>query len=155
MNYSKLFSVFALLALSANAYPQCQGFQKTRYCHVQESADFNYYSLSKSATVIIGEMYKCQVFLFGQKDYIFSLCAEQGFKPVHFRIVDSKTDELIYDNIQDNYNQIIGFSVEKNQTVNVEVTVLSKKKNTADPDQNRICIGIQILWRRIPKIGFK
>lgn len=131
----------------------CMGFYKSSNCYRSESKGFKQYGQAKSATIEINKLYKVQAILYGKKDYIFSVCTESGLKPLHFRIVDTSNNDVIYDNADDNYNPTIGFSMEKTTTVVVEAEILIEK-GEKDPNQYRVCLGIQIWWRKIPKIGF-
>lgn len=154
----KYITVCCLLIIFSNTcFGQgCHGFYRNPGCFVKESKYFKQYGQSKSAAIAIDKLYTYQILLYGEKDYIFSLCTEPGFKPMHFRIVDANTKDVIYDNSQDEYNQCIGFSMEKTTTVNLEIEILleSLKAKNIDPDQGRVCIGVQIWWRKIPKLGF-
>ena len=146
--------VFSLI-ISRDALTQsCMGFYKSSNCYRSESKGFKQYGQAKSATIELNKLYKCQIVLYGKKDYIFSLCSEAGYKPLHFRIVDNTSKEVIFDNADDNYNSTIGFSMEKTTTVTVEAEILVEKGDK-DPNKYRVCLGIQIWWRKIPKIGFE
>jgi len=143
------------LYFSADGHTQsCTGFYKSSSCYRSESKGFKQYGQAKSATIEINKLYKCQAILYGKKDYIFSVCTESGFKPLHFRIVDTSNNEAIYDNADDNYNPTIGFSMEKTTTVQIEAEILIEK-GEKDPNKYRVCLGIQIWWRKVPKIGFE
>lgn len=149
-----IIGILLVLFISKSIMAQsCMGFYKSSNCYRSESKGFKQYGQAKSATIELNKLYKCQVVLYGKKDYIFSLCTETGFKPLHFRIVDNTSKEVIYDNADDNYNPSIGFSMEKTSTVTVEAEILVEKGDK-DPNKYRVCLGIQIWWRKIPKIGF-
>jgi hypothetical protein len=156
MFFTRIILSYAfLISFQSLTYSQsCQGFYKSSGCQVSEAKEFKQYGQARSAAVEIGQLYKYQVILYGKKDFIFSVCSEQGIKPIHMRIVDSKTNEVIYDNADDNYNRSIGFAMEKTTTANIEVEILTDKEK-GDPTRNRVCIGVQIWWRKIPKLGFE
>lgn len=142
--------------LSYNNAQSCMGFYKSPRCAVKDAEDFKQYGQAKSAAVAVGKKYKCEAVLYGQKDYIVNVCAEAGFKNVHFKIVDKTNNEVIYDNEEDNYNNAIAFSIEKTSNVEIEVEVVTDDKDLEkDPQLYRACIGVQILWRKIPKMGFE
>lgn len=121
---------------------------------VSEAKEFKQYGQARSAAVETGQVYKYQVVLYGKKDYVFSVCTEAGFKQIHFKITDNAKNEVIYDNMEDDYNRSIGFSMEKTTTVNVEVEIVNDEEKTKDPQKYRVCVGVQIWWRKIPKLGF-
>lgn len=132
----------------------CQGFHKISRCAERHSSDFKQYGQAKSAAIIVGQKYKSQVVFYGEKDYIVSVCTEVDYKDIHFTIYDKTNNQLIYDNAEDNYNNGVGFSVEKTSNMEIEVEVLYEKEGDVDPDDYRVCMGIQILWRKIPRMGF-
>lgn len=142
------------VVFSWNGFTQsCTGFYKSSNCYRSESKGFKQYGQAKSATVELNKLYKARAILYGKKDFIFSVCTESGLKPLHFRIINMTTKEVIYDNADDNYNPTIGFSMEKTTTVQVEAEILIEK-GEKDPSSYRVCLGIQIWWRKIPKTGF-
>lgn len=155
INVRLLIICFFLLDTINPAYTQsCQGFYNNSRCYVKEAKGFKAYGQSKSASIEVNKLYKFQVVLYGQKDFIFSLCTELGYKPLHFKLTDNTTKEVIYDNAQDNYNRFIGFAMEKTTDVNVEVEIIMESKDNQDPKNTRVCLGVQIFWRHIPKLGF-
>ena len=150
--------VFCIFFLETN-YPvyaqSCQAFYRNSRCYVKEAKGFKPYGQSKSAAIEVNKLYTFQVVLYGQKDFIFSLCTELGFKPLHFKLTNINTKEVIYDNAQDDYNQYIGFAMEKTTTVNVDVEIIMESEDNKDPKNARVCLGVQIFWRHIPKLGFE
>lgn len=146
--------IFLFGYINFNSAQSCQGFYKSGRCTVKNSSDFKQYGQARSAAVEVGKTYKFDVVLYGNKDYIFVICSEIGFKNVHFKLFDKKKNEVIYDNEEDNYNSSIAFSMENTTNVEVEVEVLQDKDGEVDPVNYRVCMGVQILWRKIPKMGF-
>lgn len=140
--------------LPSGSSQPCLGFHKTSRCAISGSSDFKQYGQSRSALIEVGQLYTYSVVLYGKIDYIFTVCSESGVKPIHFKINDKTNNTVIFDNADDDYNQTIGFSIDKTIKVDIEVEIL-KEKEDEDPIKNRVCLGIQILTRRIPKTGFK
>jgi hypothetical protein len=153
----KIFVTFAvcMLLFSGICAQPCLEYYKNARCFIHRPKEFKQYGQARAATVIVGDTNKFEVVLYGQKDYIVTVCAEIGFKTLHFRIVNKQTRELIYDNISDDYNQTIGFTMEKTQNVIIELTILSDPALNMDPKTYRVCAGVQILWRKVPKTGFE
>lgn len=137
------------------ASQSCSGFYKTSRCGLKQTSDFKQYGQAKSAAVLVGKEYKYEAILYGMKDYIIGACTEAGYKKIHLKITDKKNNEVIYDNEEDDYNTNVAFSIETTTTVEITVEVISEKDGTEDPEQYRVCLGVQILWRKIPKMGFK
>jgi hypothetical protein len=140
--------------LAPGASQSCSGFYKTSRCGFKQSSDFKQYGQAKSAAVMVGKEYKYEAVLYGMKDYIVGACTEAGYKDIHLKITDKKNNEVIYDNEEDDYNSNVAFSLETTTTVEIAVEILSEKDGSEDPEQYRVCLGVQILWRKIPKMGF-
>lgn len=155
MNFKVLGILIILSFHFTFSSAQCQGFYKSSRCALKQSSDFKQYGQAKSAAVEVGKEYKYDAVLYGMKDYIIGTCTEAGYKQIRLKITDKKNNEVIYDNEEDDYNNNVAFSIENTTTVEITVEVLAEKDGAEDPEQFRVCLGVQILWRKIPKMGFK
>jgi len=145
-----------ILIISSNISSQpCKGFHESKDCfvYIPEGRDFKQYSQAKSALTSVGQKTTYKVVLFGGKDYILGVCAESGYRPIHFRIIDSQTKKVMYDNKDYDYIDSFNFTVEKTQPLDIEVQILENKKITLKKD--KMCVGIEILWSTILKSGTK
>lgn len=145
--------------LSGNLYSQkkneCKDFHKSRYCWIPDSYDFKPYFKSKSAQIEINKVYKYEVVLTPKKDYKIGLCTYPGYEPVRFVIIDKETDQIVYDNSNDQFMESVGFSVDElPMTVSIEITVLATDLDPKDMKDVRACVGIQIMYQRVLKDGF-
>jgi hypothetical protein len=148
------FLFFFSILFNSGFAQSCQGFYKSSRCASKQASDFKQYGQAKSAAVEVGKKYKYTAVLYGNKDYIINVCTEAGYKKVHFSIYDKTNNKSIYDNEEDDYNTGVAFSVENTSNVEIEIEILSEKEEGTDPEMYRVCVGVQILWRKIPKMGF-
>lgn len=153
----KKFLLFMLLsAFAFTTYGQgCNGFNKTKGCTRYNADGFKIYGQSQNALLMVDSTYRCQFVLFGGKQYRISLCTDRGYYPIHFRLIDAKTNEVTYDNETDKYVESAGFAVEKTRQIIVEVTLIPKHQKIEDFMDKTACLGILIQWAKIPTIGFK
>lgn len=114
----------------------------------------NVYGQSKNALLQTGIQNNFSVTLFGEKDYKFIICSEANYYPIHIRLIDPITQEVFYDNKDDDYIESVGFTIEKTRRLIVEITLLAAKVEVKDIGQDRACVGVLILWQKIPKTGF-
>ncbi len=150
-----IFAIIFLLILPSNAFSQsCQGFHHHKNCQIYDSYDFNQYGQARSALLEINKSFTYKAVFYGQKDYKMNVCTETGYSPVRYRLINAETKEVFYDNIEDDYVESVGFTIDKNITMIIEVTILAKDIKPEDPIDIRACVGIQILWRKAPKLGF-
>jgi hypothetical protein len=120
----------AALLFSLAGYSQCDDYHNKITCRPspQEAKDMILSSQSKSSYLEANKTYKFQMTLFGNMDYRIMFCTERKFYPIHYIITEKDTGIPLYDNEPD-----------------------AKFK---DLRQNRACLGVPILYRRIPKSGF-
>jgi hypothetical protein len=149
-----IIHIFIIFCFSNVCAQSCQGFYKTSRCAIKNSSGFKQYGQARSAAVEVGKKYSYSAILYGRKDYIFNVCSEAGYKNIHYKIKNKTTGELIYDNEEENYNNAVAFSIEKTSNIEIEVEILYDKEKGIDPEKYRVCLGVQILWRKIPNLGF-
>ena len=127
----KLIEVIQALILififsgTMNGQP-CKGFHESKDCfvYIPEGRDFKQYSQAKSTQISIGQKTTYKLVLFGGKDYILGVCAESGYRPIHFRIIDSQTKKIMYDNKDYDYIDSFNFMVQRTQPLDIEVQIL-------------------------------
>jgi hypothetical protein len=140
-----LWFVFCGALWQAHAQP-CKDFHKSNDCYVYVplDRDFQIYNQAKSALTEVGKTNIYKVILYGKKDYIVGICAESSFyRKIHFRIIDSQSKKVLYDNKDYDYIESFNFTIERTQPLDLEVTVLPQESK---PANTKVCIGIQILW---------
>jgi hypothetical protein len=146
----KIQGILLAFIVSFHVYGQpCKDFHKSKDCYVYVplDRDFKEYNQARSESVEIGKTNIYKVVLYGKKDFIVGICAESTYyRQVHFRIIDSQTQKVLYDNKDYDYIESFGFTIEKTQPLDLEVTVLSNDKAAQN---NKICVGIQILWSKV------
>ena len=160
MNYLKnsilhLFAGIFLLLLSCNVFSQsCNGFHHEEGCRIKNSRDYNQYGQARSAVLEVYKTYMYNVIFYGKKDYKLQICTESGYYPIHFRLLNAETKDVFYDNAEDDYIESVGFIVDENTPMIIEITNLAEGLQLEDGRDMRSCVGIQILWRKTPTLGF-
>jgi len=153
MNIAKVIPGLILIfifSVNINGQP-CKGFHESKDCfvYIPEGRNFQQYSQAKSALTSVGQKTTYKVVLFGGKDYILGVCAEGGYRPIHFRIIDSQTKKVLYDNKDYDYIDSFNFMVQRTQPLDIEVQILENNKIPVKKD--KMCVGIEILWSPIVK----
>ncbi|MEW5846912.1 MAG: hypothetical protein AB1777_11715 [Bacteroidota bacterium] len=149
-----ILSASLVVAAFVTVNGQCTGFHTTRDCTPPEIEDFKRFGQSRSRLVEAKKTFTYQVVLFGGYDYKIGICTEKGYYPVQFRIINADDNSVFYDNANDDYVETVGFTVEKTKNVLFEITVLASKKEFKDATDSRVCAGVAIYWRKVPKTGF-
>jgi len=153
MDIRKLSLIMILVfACSGKSYGQdCKDFHKSKDCYVYVplDRDFQMYNQAKSTFAEIGKPTIYKVVLYGKKDFIVGVCAQSNYyRQIRLRIIDGINQNVLYDNKDYDYIESFGFTIEKTQPLDLEITVLSKDKTA---QTSKICVGIQILSSNTPE----
>lgn len=142
------------VAIYTSAISQnCTNFHKEN-CQLSEVDDYNEYGQSTSALMIVNTTTNARVVFFGEKDYKLTFCTKNNKYPAHFILKDSHTNEVLFDNIIDDYIESVGFTVDKTRTIKIEITIISEEKTDFENIEHRVCLGMQIYWRKMGDLGF-
>lgn len=116
--------------------------------------EYKYYGQSAGALVEEGKKVNMQVVFYGGKDYSVSLCTENKLYPIHYRIIELSTKEVLYDNKNDDYINGVKFGIENTKTLIIEITAIGKGKRKMDEEPVVGCLGVLIGWKKTADIGF-
>ena len=145
-----ILSSFVFSAMSQN----CNGFH-SEYCKPYDDKTYNEYGKSRSALTIVNIPSYARIVCYGGKDYKLIFCTKDNKYPVHYIIKNIENNEVLYDNIIDDYIESVGFTVDKTQSFLIEMTVISDEKTDFENIEHRLCLGLQILWRKVGDLGFE
>jgi hypothetical protein len=132
----------------------CKNYLKKKKCGPLHPDDFKMSGQSRTAMFELKVKSGHEFILYGKTDYKIICCTDKKYYPLHFKITEKQSGEILYDNIEDDYNESVGFTTESTQVVIIEVELLSKDYEPNDFSKNRACGGLLILWRKTPKLGF-
>jgi hypothetical protein len=152
-----VLKISILVLLLSGSYSQaqsCYNFHSYKTCAGKLRSGFKLYGQSESALLEIDSTAVLPVIFYGNKDYVVTVCTERGYYPVHFIIKEVETSNVLYDNMQDNYYESIGFTIDHPQKVTIEVTILADGFEPSDFNQDQACVGVHIQWKRRKKTGF-
>ena len=91
--------------------------------------------------------------LYGQKDYIVSLCTDKRI-PIKYKIINARSKNVLFDNSEDDFINSVGFSNEFTQSIIIEITLEDEDFEADLADSGLACVGVNIFWRKTPRIGF-
>jgi hypothetical protein len=140
--YSILYILFLSAGFSSLLFSQpCEKFFKKGDCGMDIEKDYKIYSQSKSVAINLQDTIEFNIVFYGQKEYLFSFCTDKNLYPVHFRLIDPDTGELLYDNSDDRYLEslIIGFDVTRSLTIKIHV--LGETSSRPDLEGYTGCVG--------------
>lgn len=146
-----VFTIFTSL-FSQN----CNNYHKkfTSDCRGSGDKEWIYYSQSKSALVEKDRTVTLRVIFYGENEYNLSLCTVNNLYPIHFKLIDVETKDVLFDNATDDYINIVQFGVEKTKSMDIEITAVGKLDVNETLDNKIGCLGVLIMWKTAPNIGF-
>jgi len=143
----KLTLIF-IVSFSLNGFNQlCPAFQKMGDCQKDLEPMMRYYNQSRSDARVVGSSTKYNIVFYGNKEYKLSFCTIKKFYPVHFKMIDVISQEVLYDNENDGYIESIGFGIEKTKQILVEVEILARKASKDEVKETVPCIGMLIQFK--------
>jgi hypothetical protein len=154
-----LFSLVIAIGLNSAVSAQssvCGQYHK-KYCKFEDkSGKWLYNAQSKSGLVNQGMVSKLRCVIYKGMDYRISVCCETllGDK-VNYKIFDSRTNELLFDNQKAEDTQTFEFQSVGTRQLVIEVMV---PKGAAEKDKHKAtdaaCIGLLIEHKVTDKQGF-
>lgn len=161
----KLFLILAgcLLTGIGGAVAQtsvCGQFHKTSCIMEGSKSDrkaFNYNSQSKSGLFSQGTTSKMRCVVYKGMDYRMTVCCETAIlgEKVNFKIFDGRTQELLFDNAQNEDAQQFEFSAGSTRQLIIEVTVpMGEVKEQKGKPVDAACVGMLIEHKVAERTGF-
>ncbi len=128
----------SLLALPNVLNAQCKQFAKNTckggldpYQH-----DGNYHA----ALLIEGEEAELYKTFYSDRDYRIGVCGAQNLDRIEFKVIDSRSGKVLYDNSQHDYEWKWDFKLESSQQLKIMVKVLVPEGNVEEPEEG--CVAI-------------
>jgi len=151
----KITSTLILFCLfSAFCYSQeCSDYHNnSKFVNCRKCINSNYriYIKQKHVQINLKDTLTYNVVLNGGRDYIISFCADQLYYPLHIRLLNPKTKEVLYDNSKDDYIPSIGVGILYTQNLILELILepLKSKQHLIKPD-DKICVGMILQWKKL------
>ncbi|MCG8412208.1 MAG: hypothetical protein MI739_13090 [Bacteroidales bacterium] len=156
MNCNKKISILliALLIGSVSYAQRCNNFHRRGDCKIYRVDGFEPYGQARSALIEVKKPTTFKAVFYGQRDYKIVLCTQYGYYPIHYVISNADTKEILYDNQEDDYVESVGFTIDKTQNLIIEITLMAEKAKVKDAFDLRVCAGVNIYWRKVPRMGF-
>ena len=148
----KLATAFILMVIPFVVSAQdCLDYHKIGDCAMDRQKGFKVYSQSKSVMMSPRDTVQFNVVFYGQKDYIFSFCTHKKLYPIHFRLVDPDTGDILYDNANDRYIESLGVGFDVTTNMIIKIDVLARKASETEIDEYVGCVGLLLQYQNYPE----
>ena len=156
-----IFTVILLMSTSILSYAQmCNQWHTEKKSCPPSTDNFKLNGQSRSALMYKGQKSTLNVIFHDDQDYRITICPESILgDQIEFKIRDGKTQEVLYDNSDEDGAMIFEFSCAQTQRMILEIKIpdegdgggnkLSKLRSTSSG-----CLGVLIEYMATPKTGF-
>jgi hypothetical protein len=120
-------------------------------CHSDLQRGYKMYSQSHSSPISPLDTVEMNVVFYGQKDYILSFCTHNKLYPIHFVLIDQQTEEVLYDNEDDDYLESLGLGFDVAKPLTIKVDVLARKSTEEEITDKIGCLGLLIQYKNYPR----
>ena len=138
----------------------CNQFHTDKKSCPPSTDNFKINGQSRSAMMYKGQKSTLNVIFYDKQDYRISLCPESPLgEMVEFKIRDGASQEVLYDNAEEDGTLIFEFSCAQTQRMIIEIKVpdegeatggkLAKLRSTSSG-----CLGVLIEYMTTPRAGF-
>ena len=149
----------AILTVYTNAQV-CNHYHEEKKACPPSTDNFQINGQSRSALMYKGQKSSVNVIFHNGQDYRITVCPEEILgQEINFQIKDGKTQDVLYNNADEDGKLIVEFSCEQTQRMTLVVEIpddgsgsgnkLTKLKSTTSG-----CLGVLIEYMATPKTGF-
>ena len=128
----------------------CGESYKKGDCKMDLHKGYKTFSQSRGFSVTPKDTVELSVVFYGQKDYILSFCTHHKFYPVHYKLIDHETGDVLYDNEKDNYIESLGVGFDVTKSLTLRVNVLAREATEDEIREYNSCLGLLIQYRSYP-----
>lgn len=143
---------------------KCFGYERDS-CKVSQNIYYKRHEESRSALFVMGQSSETFISIFNGRDYRVSLCWDPILgSRLGFKILDSETNNVLYDNSTDEFASEFEFTVTQSREIIIEITVpgesdLSRASGNEDlilvrKDREMGCVGVLVEHMITPSKGF-
>ena len=154
MKYIRQVQILFVLLLIAPLFlmaQDCVDYHKPGDCMMDRQKGYKLYSQSKSVSMSPKDTVEFNVIFYGQKDYIFSFCTHAKLYPVHFKLIDPDSGDVLYDNANDKYIESLGIGFDVTKSLTIRVDVVARKATEEEIEEYVGCLGLLIQYRNYSK----
>ena len=152
MKYIKIIRLilvaFFITSMSVNGQ-ECENFHKLGDCQLDVEKPFEIFGQSRSDMIGVGYTLKYNIIFYGKKEYLVSFCTTKDYYPIHFKLIDPISEDILYDNEDDDYLESVGFGVEKTRQFTIEMSILGDEATDQEIEDYFTCVGMLIQGKPI------
>jgi hypothetical protein len=126
----------------------CRKFHLYGPCTQFAGPGFKFDGQSRSNIIGVGDRLMYNVVFYGERQYKIFFCTSDEFNPVHFKLIDPVSRELLYDNQDEDYTTELTLNIENTQRIMIELSVLAKDASNEFKMNYFGCIGMLVQYKK-------
>ena len=127
----------------------CKKFHLYADCNTNPGPRFKYDGQSRSNIIGVGDQLIYSMVLYGEKQYKINFCTSEYFEPIHIKLMDGVTSDVMYDNKSDDYLQTLTLNIDHTQRIKVFVEILADGMTEEEKLEYFGCIGMMVQSKKI------
>jgi hypothetical protein len=140
-----------LLFLMGSAFAQqCEKSHKDGDCQMVQERGFKSLSQSGGYYLSTQDSLELNVVFYGQKDYILSFCTEKELYPIHYKIYETDSKTLLYDNQDDRFIETLEMGMDVTRKLTFRIKVLANLAGEEVSGEGSGCLGVFIQYKNYP-----
>lgn len=147
--YIGIIFTLSFSVVSESKAQDCKKFHLYSYCMQYPGPKYKMEGQSRSNIIGLGDKLIYSVIFYGNRNYQLFFCTSEEFLPIHYVLRDANTNELIYDNKNDDYIETIGLNIENTRRIKVEVSVLGTEESRETIENYFGCLGFLLQYKKI------
>jgi hypothetical protein len=143
--------LFASSGLQAQRKNDCRKFHLYADCNQFAGSKFKFDGQSRSNIIGVGDQLIYSVILNGDMQYKIYFCTSEYFRPIHIKLLNGESGELMFDNEGADYIDNVTLNIDKTQRIKIFVEILASNMSEEEKLEYFGCIGMTIKSKKVKK----
>lgn len=126
----------------------CRKFHLYAECNANPGPRFKYDGQSRSNIIGVGDQLIYNLVFYSSREYNLSFCTSEYFEPIHIQLIDAETEDVLYDNSEDEFRQVITLNVDFTQRIKILVEIKAESMTEEEKLEFMGCLGMMIQYKK-------
>ncbi|MCF8226412.1 MAG: hypothetical protein K9J30_11100 [Bacteroidales bacterium] len=141
-----------IMTFTSEIYAQrdfCRDFLKSEQCKQFPGRKFKLNGQSRSTIIGTEDKMVYSVVLYSEMQYNIYFCTSELLKPVHFKLMNDESGDVLYDNASNNYMDYLTLKLDKTQRLKISVQILGQDMTEQEKIEFLGCLGMMIFAKKL------
>ena len=127
----------------------CKKFHLYSECNNNPGPRYKYDGQSRSNIIGAGDQMVYSIVLYEAMQYKINFCTSEFFEPIHIKLLNAVTNEIMYDNETDDYLNFLTLNIDETQRLKFSVEILATDMSEEDKLEYFGCLGMMIQKKKV------